>query len=91
MPAINEGHAVMDEDAIFSHLSKAQPDSEKPVFIGIKCNVAGLKKEKDGGGYAEIKKEVDRLNAAYPGRFVFLLPKDLFATIRNYYRSSSDQ
>jgi hypothetical protein len=84
VPAINEGHAVLDGDEIFSHLSKALPDPEKPVFIAIKCNVAGLKKEKASGGYTAIKGEVDRLNAAYPGRFVFLLPKDLFATIKNY-------
>lgn len=85
VPAINEGHVVEDDNDIFTHLSKALPNPEKPVFIGVKCNVAGLKKEKAGGGYTEIKRAVDRLNATYPGRFVFLLPKDLFATIRNYY------
>jgi hypothetical protein len=37
---------------------------------------------KDGmTGYTKIKQQVDRLNATYPGRFVFTLPKDLFATI----------
>ena len=30
---------------------------------------------------------LDRVEAAYPGRYVFLLPKDEFATIRAYYNT----
>jgi hypothetical protein len=75
----------MSGDEIFSHLSKAVPNANAPVFIGVRCIVAGfVKKEGEGAGCTKIKRAVDRLNAAYPGRFVFLLPKDLFATIRNY-------
>ncbi|HEY3762609.1 MAG TPA: GxGYxYP domain-containing protein [Verrucomicrobiae bacterium] len=89
IPVISEGHAVWNEDDIFNHLSRVQPDPDKPVFVGVKCIVEGFeKKEGAGGGYAKIKRQVDRLNAAYPGRFVFLLPKDLFATIRTYTASS---
>jgi hypothetical protein len=35
--------------------------------------------------YTKVKRQMDRLEAAFPGRYVFLLPKDQFATIRAYY------
>ncbi|MGP8197996.1 MAG: hypothetical protein ACLQU4_00665 [Limisphaerales bacterium] len=41
--------------------------------------------DKKNGGYTAVKRQIDRLEAAYPGRYVFLLPKDQFATIRAYY------
>lgn len=70
-------------DEIFDHLSQIIPNDHFPLFRSFTCT-AGASEEGDARGYAEIKRQVDRLEAAYPGRFVFLLPKDLFATIRDY-------
>jgi len=82
MPVVDEGGAVWSEKEVFDRLSKVPVNERTPVFIGFKCIVGAFVKGNDG--YAKIKRQVDRLNAAYPGRFVFLLPKDLFATIRSY-------
>ena len=82
-PVIDEGRASWNPNEIFSWLSQITPSQRTPVFIGFKCIVAGY--TKDGmNAYTKIKQQVDRLNRIYPGRYVFMLPKDLFATIRNY-------
>ena len=82
-PVMDEGRASWNPNDIYDWLSKIKPSQRTPIFIGFKCIVAGY--TKDGmAGYTKIKQQVDRLNATYPGRFVFMLPKDLFATIRSY-------
>lgn len=81
-PVMDEGRASWNPNDMFDWLSKAPPQ-KTPVFIGFKCIVAGYTKT-GMNGYTKIKQQVDRLNEAYPGRFVFMLPKDLFATIRSY-------
>jgi hypothetical protein len=83
MPVMDEGCTAWTEDEVFGKLSKVAPNNQTPVFVGLKCIVEGFVKGNDG--YAKIKRQVDRLNATYPGRFVFLLPKDELATIRSYY------
>lgn len=82
VPILGEGDGAWKETDIFDRLSRMPPSRNGPVFVGVKCIVAGFIKNE--AGYTNIKRQVDRLNAAYPGRFVFLLPKDLFATIRSY-------
>jgi hypothetical protein len=72
-----------NEDDIFDRLSEITPDERYPLFRNFTCE-AGDFEHGDGQGYLKIKRQVDRLEAAYPGRFVFLLPKDEFATIRAY-------
>ncbi len=53
------------------------------MFVSFTPIVQGF--DKKNGGYTAVKRQIDRLEAAYPGRYVFLLPKDQFATIRAYY------
>jgi hypothetical protein len=82
-PVMAEGRGSWNPNDIFDWLAGPAPSQKTPAFIGFKCIVAGYTKD-NMNGYTKIKQQVDRLNAAYPGRYVFLLPKDLFATIRSY-------
>ncbi len=82
-PVMDEGRGSRNPNDLFDWLSKVKPSQRSPMFLGFKCIVAGYTKD-NFNGYTKIKQQVDRLNAAYPGRFVFMLPKDLFATIRDY-------
>ena len=36
---------------------------------------------------ARLKREAERLEKDFPGRFVFLMPKDNVATARKYYEA----
>ena len=82
MPVIDSSFNVSSEANLFEDLSKMTPNSKYPVFKSFNCIVEGFN-IKDGG-YSAIQRQVDRLNTTYPDRFVFLLPKDLFATVRSY-------
>jgi len=87
LPIVDEGTASWTEQELYNYLSKQTPKEGAPVFISSKCIIEGFLKGGDGG-YTKIKRVVDRLNAAYPDRYVFMLPKDFFATIRSYYHLS---
>jgi hypothetical protein len=63
--------------------SKARPNATSNV-LRKQIVFESFSQGRDGG-YTKVKRVVDRLNAAYPGRYVFMLPKDFFATIRSYY------
>ncbi|MGH7953979.1 MAG: GxGYxYP domain-containing protein, partial [Limisphaerales bacterium] len=78
-----------DEEKLFEQLTNAvKPNPRAPVFVSFTPIVQGFNKR--GGGYSAIKRVMDRVEAAYPGRYVFLLPKDQFATIRAYYKAYYD-
>jgi GxGYxY sequence motif in domain of unknown function N-terminal/GxGYxYP putative glycoside hydrolase C-terminal domain len=85
VPVMNEGvtsgFGVAKEEQIVEKLAKVMPSATAPVFRCCKCLLPSLGTD----GYGKIKRQVEKLEAAYPGRYVFLLPKDLFATIRKYY------
>jgi hypothetical protein len=53
-----------------------------PVFVAAQCGVQSFG---EANGYGTLSDIVDNLNETYPNRFVFLLPRDFFATIRAYY------
>ncbi|HEV2328156.1 MAG TPA: hypothetical protein VGY56_05125, partial [Verrucomicrobiae bacterium] len=73
------------EEALYNNCVKlGQPNPREPVFLSLDCTVAAFVGK--GGGYTAIKNVVDRLEAKFPGRYVFLLPKDQLATMRNYYQ-----
>jgi hypothetical protein len=76
------------EEDVYEALAKQMPRSEAPVFISWSCIVESFNKGPDGG-YTKIKRIIERLNKEYPGRFVFLLPRDFFATIKQYYHLPS--
>jgi len=71
-------------EELYQQLVALKPNSRAPVFASFTPIVEDITK---GGmnAYTKIKQQVDRLEAAFPGRYVFLLPKDQFATIQAYY------
>jgi hypothetical protein len=71
------------EKDIYDRLSEITPNERYPLFRNFTCQ-AGDFEHGPEEGYLKIERQVERLNADYPGRFVFLLPKDEFATIRAY-------
>jgi hypothetical protein len=77
---------VASEQELFDRITQIKPDPKVPIFTGFTCIVQGFYKG-DLRGYSAIKRVLDRVEAAYPGRYVFLLPKDEFATIRAYYNA----
>jgi len=74
-----------NEEALFNQIVKIKPDPHKPIFCGFTCIVGGF--YQGDHGYSAIKRVLDRVEAAYPGQYVFLLPKDEFATIHAYYNT----
>lgn len=78
-------HGVWSEEELYQQFTAVKPNARAPVFASFTPIVAGF--TKDGmNAYTKIKRQMDRLEAAFPGRYVFLLPKDQFATIRAYYK-----
>jgi GxGYxY sequence motif in domain of unknown function N-terminal/GxGYxYP putative glycoside hydrolase C-terminal domain len=74
---------VRSEEDFFDQLVKMEPNPQQPVFFSFTLIVPGFYKQYNG--YSAIKRQIDRVEAAYPSRYVFLLPKDEMATIRAYY------
>lgn len=80
---------ITDESRLFPEFTAVKPNANAPVFHNFVCVAEGFYHNGDRG-YSAIKREIDHLEEAYPGRYVFLLPKDQFATIRAYYNHSSN-
>ncbi|HEY4416434.1 MAG TPA: hypothetical protein VGO57_12150 [Verrucomicrobiae bacterium] len=78
-----------DEDALFNEFTNVSPNPRAPVFVNFTPIVQGF--DKRDGGYSAVKRQIERLDAAYPGRYVFLLPKDQFATMQAYYNTNTLQ
>ncbi len=75
--------AVRSEEQLAHELALMTPNPKVPVFCNLTC-IAGDFGRGDRG-YAAVTRQVNRSELAFPDRYVFLLPKDQFATIRNYY------
>lgn len=82
MPVIDNS-MIGGPDDIYNQLSQITPDNQHPLFRNFTCRARDFE-QGDGLGYARIEQQVKRLEVDYPGRFVFLLPKDQFATIRAF-------
>lgn len=78
-----ETYGAANEEELFRQFLAVKPDPKVPVFVNFTPIVAGLYQE--GHGYTAIKRQMERLEQALPGRYVFLLPKDQFATIQAYF------
>jgi hypothetical protein len=78
-----ETYGAWDENKLFEEFTKVKPDAKAPVFVNFTPIVQGF--DKRGGGYSAIKRQVEKLEAVCPGVYVFMLPKDQFATIQAYY------
>ena len=82
MPVVDNS-MIGGADDIYNQLSQIIPNDQFPLFRNFTCRARDFERG-DGRGYASIEQQVKRLEDAYPGRFVFLLPKDQFATIRAF-------
>ncbi len=75
--------AVINENDLFNECKSIRPNAQFPIFCSFTCIASDFY---DGGhGYSAIKQQIDHLQLAYPNRYIFLLPKDQFATMRAYY------
>jgi hypothetical protein len=81
---------IADESRLFPEFTAVKPKANAPVFHNFVCVAGGFYRNGDRG-YSVIKRQIDRLEEVYPGRYVFLLPKDQFATIRAYYSEKPDR
>jgi hypothetical protein len=72
-----------NEDDLYKQFLLVKPNPRAPVFCGFTCIVQGF--YQGDHGYSAIKRQTDRIEKEYPGRYVFMLPKDQFATLRAYY------
>ncbi len=81
IPVVDGDKPFRSEQTLFDSLAAITPNPDGPIFVNRDCGVQGF----DDDGYVKIQRVVDHLNSAYPGRYVFMLPRDLFATIRAYY------
>jgi GxGYxY sequence motif in domain of unknown function N-terminal/GxGYxYP putative glycoside hydrolase C-terminal domain len=77
---------ITDESRLYPEFTAVRPKAHAPVFHNFVCVAGGFYHNGDHG-YSAIKEQIDHLETDYPGRYVFLLPKDQFATIRAYYSS----
>jgi hypothetical protein len=73
-----------NEEEFYKQLKSTKPDPQKPSFVNFTLIVAGF--DKPNSGFSAIKRQVERIQSEFPDRYVFLLPKDQFATIRAYYQ-----
>jgi hypothetical protein len=73
---------------LYQAFASVRPHENRPTFVSFGCEVGGFLQNGELG-YSKIKRQTDRINKEYPGRYVFLLPKDEFATIRAYYTFKS--
>ena len=87
-PRIDTLGATNEED-LFRQFVSMKPDPKVPIFVNFTPIVAGIYQE--GRGYSAIKRQMERLEREHPGRYVFLLPKDQFATLQSYYYSRNTQ
>lgn len=80
---IPQGDMVQNYGDIYNILSQIQVDSRKPVFHNIYPILAGYGIDANNNTvfFERVKAEVDRLNADFPGKYVFLKPSDEIATI----------
>ena len=80
-----EAHGALGEQKLYEEFTKVKPNPKAPMFVNFTATAQDF--DHKDSGYSAIKRQVDRLEEAYPGRYVFLLPKDQFATIKAYYDS----
>lgn len=80
---MNQGDHLVAEGDLYNNLAarQAKLDPSRPHFLNVYPTAATYGYH----GIARLKREAERLERDFPGRFVFLLPKDNVATARAYY------
>jgi GxGYxYP putative glycoside hydrolase C-terminal domain/GxGYxYP_N second domain/GxGYxYP third domain/GxGYxYP_N 1st domain len=84
MPPVLGDHGAGNEEQLYEQFAAIKPHENRPTFVSFCCIAGGFYHDGDLA-YTAVKRQIDRINKEYPGRYVFLLPKDEFATIRAYY------
>ena len=79
--AMNQGAHCWKEGDVYDDLIKVQPNYEKPVFRNVYLIAANYGGE---GGYERLIRELERLESYMPNTYVYLLPMDLCATLKQY-------
>lgn len=82
---MNQGDHLVEEGDLYNNLARreARLDKSIPHFINVYPTAATYGYH----GIARLKREAERLDKDFPGRFVFLLPKDNVATAKKYYKA----
>ena len=79
---MNQGAHLVQEGDMYNSLVYHTPvDSTRPLFINLYPTAATYGYH----GIARLKREMARLEAEFPGKYVYLLPGDLVATARRYF------
>jgi hypothetical protein len=84
MPPVLGDHGSGNEEQLYQQFAAIKPNEKRPIFVSFSCG-SGDFLQNGELGYSKIKRQIERINKEYPGRYVFLLPKDVFATVRAYY------
>ena len=86
---MNQGDHLVREGDLYNNLAHREKslDKDRPHFINVYPTAATYGQH----GVARLRREAERLEKDYPGRFVFLLPKDNAATAKRYYKKHPDQ
>lgn len=81
---MNQGDHLVVEGDLYGNLADRQGrlDPSRPHFLNVYPTAATYGHQ----GISRLKREAERLEKDFPGRFVFLLPKDNIATAREYYK-----
>ena len=82
---MNQGDHLVAEGDLYNNLAHRQGllDPSRPHFLNVYPTAATYGYH----GVARLKREAERLEKDFPGRFVFLMPKDNVATARKYYEA----
>jgi hypothetical protein len=71
------------EEELYEDLAGVEADPRIPIFATGKLISAGF----DGKLFTAAKSVVDRLNAEFPDKYVFLLPADQAETAKDYFKN----
>jgi hypothetical protein len=73
----------MNDGDIYNILSNISADASQPVFHNLYPILAyyGVDANGEAVFFERLKEEIDRLQQDFPGKYVFLKPQDIVATI----------
>jgi hypothetical protein len=80
---ISQGNMLMNDGDIYNILSNISADASQPVFHNLYPILAyyGVDANGEAVFFERLKEEIDRLQQDFPGKYVFLKPQDIVATI----------
>jgi len=80
---ISQGNMLTRDGEVYSILSSVSADDEHPVFYNLYPILAfyGVDDNGEAVFFGRLKAEIDKLQQDFPGKYVFLKPQDIVATI----------